>query len=456
MSRTLSSIIRKKHEMLISGSIAVGVVLLITACQYFYFPYQQLPQGLSITLRASQSGSVVLYYDTGMRFREQESQSMIITGDSAWHTYTFPLTGQNIKALRFNPPAFKNAEFQIRDISVINNEGKILRRIDPEDIKPLQQARNFECSDRIIRFQTDEKSSDPQLLISPEHPISFASFAWDHVLRGTFLLWLVVAGLGTFIVLLLTIHTFRTEKPIYFKKIAILFVLTVPYLLCVFYLHSKISSCFLKVSIKATSAEKAQFYFDTGHGYSERQTAASWVNSVDSFGQYRFPLPHKKIYHLRFDPPSTDGTVIIKKILVTDGLGRVIKDISLQQLYPLHQVEKFNLQDEYLTITATIGAADPQIGINLPNPLRIKKGRFWADPLFITIILAFWAMILLLFKSFNILIDNWIIIETAFRSPSAVLLSERLLIGVVLCLFVIYAKGQWFHTVWFLRHILGS
>jgi hypothetical protein len=212
----------------------------------------------------------------------------------------------------------------------------------------------------------------------------------------------------------------------------------------------------LEVSIKTASAEKAQFYFDTGHGFSEGQSVALWVNSVDSFGQYHFPLPHESIYHLRFDPPSIDGTVTIKRILVTDGLGRMIRLIPLHQLYPLHQIEKSILESEHLTITTTQGAADPQIGIHLPTPLRIPKGLFLVDPLFITIILALWAMPLLLFKIFNKVLDKRIIIEKIYKSPAAVLTYESLLIGMVVFLFVIYAKGQWGHTFWFVRHILRS
>ncbi|MFH1297336.1 MAG: hypothetical protein ABIJ04_08710 [Bacteroidota bacterium] len=453
MPNSISSIIRKQKVIMISGAIAVGVILLIAACQYLYLPLQRVSHGLSITLRSSQSVSVVLYYDTGMRFQEKESQSIIIPGDSAWHTFTFPLPDKKIKALRFDPPAFKKAEFQIRDIRIVDSQGKTLRGIEPDNVKPFHQIRHFERSDRIIRFQTEETSNDPQLLISTGHPIRFA---WDHVLQGTFMLWLPVAGLGAFVVLLLTFHIFRTERPRNLQKIATLCVLTVLYLLSVWFLHAKISSCFLEVSIKTASAETTQFYFDTGHGFSEGQMAALWVDSIDSFGQFRFPLPKETIYRLRFDPPSTDGAVIIKKVIVTDGLGRMIRHIPLYRLYPLHQIEKSILQGEHLTITATQGAADPQIGIHLPNPLRIPKGLFWSDPLFITIILALWAMTLLLFKILNILMDKRIITGNIFRSPAAVLTYECLLIGMVFYLFVIYAKGQWGHTFWFLRHILGS
>ena len=281
-------------------------------------------------------------------------------------------------------------------------------------------------------------------------------FAWDHILQRTFLIWLPVAGLGVFIVLLLTFHIFCTVRQINLIKIASLFVLIVLYLLGVLFLHVKISSCFLEVSIKTVSAEKAQFYFDTGYGYSEEQSTALWVDSVGSFGQYRFPLPREAVFRLRFDPPSTDGIVIIRKILVTDGLGRTIRHIPLSRLSPLYQIEKSILEGEHLTITATQGAADPQIGVHLPNPLRIPKGLFWSDPLFITIILALWAITLLLFKIFNRILDKWVVIEKTFRSPAAILIYECLLIGMVVFLFVIYAKGQWGHTFWFLRHILRS
>ena len=281
-------------------------------------------------------------------------------------------------------------------------------------------------------------------------------FAWDHILKSTFLIWLSIAGSGVFIVLLLTFRIFRIERPGNLKKIAAFFVSTVLYLLGVWFLHAKISSCFLEVSIKAASAEKAQFYFDTGHGFSEGQSAALWVNSVDSFGEYRFPLPHESIYHLRFDPPSTNGPVTITRILVTDGMGRMIQHISLSQLYSLHQIEQSILQGENLTITTTQGAADPQIGIHLPVPLRIPKGLFWSDPFFVTIIMALWVLTLLALKILNKVLDKRIRIEKALKSPATVLTYECLLIGVVIFLFVIYAKGQWGHTVGFLRHILRS
>lgn len=453
MPNSISSIIRKKKVIITSGSVAVGVMILIAACQFYYLPLQRVSHGLSITIRSSQSGSVVLYYDTGMRFQERERLAINIPGDSSWHTFTFPLPDRKIKALRFDPPEFKKAEFEIRGITIIDNWGKTLRRIKPEDVKPLQQIHDFERSDRIIRFQTEETSNDPQLLIATGHSIRFA---WDHIRQGTFLLWLPVAGLGTFIVLLLTFHIFRTERPNNLKKISIFFILTVLYLLGVWFLHAKISSCFLEVSIKTTSAETAQLYFDTGHGFSEGQSAVLWVDSIDSFGQYRFPLPQDAVYRLRFDPPSTEGNTIIKKVIVTDGLGRMIRHIPLHQLSPLHQIEKSILQGEHLTITTTQGGADPQIGIHLPNPLYIQKNLFWMDPLFITIMLSVWAMTLLLFKICNKVLDKRVTIEKTLSAPAAALIYECLLIGMVLYLFVVYAKGQWRHTFWFLRHILAS
>ena len=419
MNNSISSIIRKQKVILTSGAFAVGAVFLIIACQLFYSPLRKESHLLSISIHTSQTGSVALYYDTGMHFREQESQSIVIHGDSSWHTYTFSLPNKNINALRFDPPAVKDAEFQIRDIRIINNRGTTLRRIEFEDVKPLHQIRHFERSDRVIRFQTEEISNDPQLLISPEHPIRFAGY---HVLQGAFVLWSLIAGLGTFVVLLLTFHIFRTERPRNLKRMATFFVLAVLYLLGVWFLHAKVSSCFLEASIKTTSAETAQFYFDTGHGFSEEQTAALWVKDLDSFGQYRFPLPHETIYNLRFDPPSTSRTVTIKKLLVTDSLGRIIRHIPLHLLYPLHQIEKFNLQDDHLTITSTRDADDPQLGIHLQNPLQIPMSIFWRDPLFITIILALWVMTLLIFKISNKVLDKWIIIGKTFRSASAVLI----------------------------------
>ena len=88
----------------------------------------------------------ILYYDTGMRFQEQETQSIIIPRDFAWHTFTFSLPDQKINALRFDPPALKEAELQIRDIRIINGQGKTLQRIEPEDVKPLHQIWALSCS----------------------------------------------------------------------------------------------------------------------------------------------------------------------------------------------------------------------------------------------------------------------------------------------------------------------
>ena len=396
MLNSISSMIRKQRVILTSSAVAVGTVLLLIVFQFLYPPLQQ-ELLLSIDFRASQTGSVSLYYDTGIQFQERESQSIIIRADSTWCTYSFPLPNKKINALRLDPQEGKEAEFQIRDIRIINSQGKTLRRIEPEDVKPLHQIRHFERSDRIIHFQTDEISKDPQLLISPEHPITFSciTFFREH------LLWLLIAGLGSFSVCLLIFHIFRTERTKSFQKIAIFFVLTVLYLLVVWFFYVKASTCFLEASIKTTSAETAQLYFDTGQGLSEGQTAALWVNSIDSFGRYRFPLPNETIYSLRLDPPSTIGTVIINNVLVTDGLGRIIRNIPLDQLYPLHQIEKSILRGDHLAVTSIKNATDPQIGIHLQYPLQIPTSLFWGDPLFLTVMLALWAMNLLLFKAFN-------------------------------------------------------
>jgi hypothetical protein len=432
------------------GAAAVVAVILIIVFQYLYSPLQKETL-LYITACSSQAGPVTLYYDTGKKFQEQKSQTINIPGDSAWHTLVFPLHGKKVIAFRLDPPAIKNAELKIRDIRIVDSRGKTLRIIELKDVKPIQQIRHFKSLDRIIEIQTDEISNDPQLLISPGHPIRFA---WYYVFRGTFLLWLFIAGLGAFIVLLLTFNMFRTARLRHPISTAAFFVSIILYVIGVWFLHAKVSTCFIAVSIKAASTGTVQFYFDTGHGFSERQSTVLWINSVDSFGNYRFQLPQVKINKLRFDPPSTDGNITIKEFFVTDGLGRVIRQIPLHQLYPMNQIEKLNIQDEHLIISATRGAIDPQIGIQLKKPLHIPKNLFWGDPLFITLILALWVLTLIIFKIFIAVADKWINIETALRSPAAVLFSESLLIVMVICLFIIYAKGQLVHTFWFLRHIL--
>lgn len=135
--------------------------------------------------------------------------------------------------------------------------------------------------------------------------------------------------------------------------------------------HREVSLTYIKISMKSTVDGTSQLYYDTGYGLNEGESVRVSVTEDRNYRDYRFPLPGKIIYGLRFDPLMTDGSVGIRQVQWVDGLGAALQTIHLNQLEPLHQIESFDFRNQEIEIVINQKANDPQIGIRFDRPLAV-------------------------------------------------------------------------------------
>ena len=134
---------------------------------------------------------------------------------------------------------------------------------------------------------------------------------------------------------------------------------------------------YLKVSMKAPSSGPAVLYFNDGNGFNEESKSRSFVHGDGRLHELRFRIPFSAtIFGLRFDPPSlkTDE-MIIAGVELVDHHGWVLHKFSLDQLNAGHQIKRFSYEKEEIRFSVADGADDPQIHIQVDNPLKMPRLR---------------------------------------------------------------------------------
>ena len=96
------------------------------------------------------------------------------------------------------------------------------------------------------------------------------------------------------------------------------------------------------------------------------------MTSQEDLRQYRFKLPNKTIYKIRFDPLTTAGRVRIGKMNVTDAFGNILREIPLKQLEPINQIKSINPREDGVEIVVSENANDPQIALPLKEALDFE------------------------------------------------------------------------------------
>jgi len=177
-------------------------------------------------------------------------------------------------------------------------------------------------------------------------------------------------------------------------------------------LYREAGTCLLQIAMRSTVDGTAKLYIDTGKGFSEQETATSAVTGGEKFRIHEFPLPRKKIDHLRYDPLEGSGVVAIRSVALVNGLGSSLFPIGIDRLRPANQIKSFDLKDDILNVVFEDQAGDPQIALTLDSPLSLDS--FSSFPFFLFLgyllggFLIFLPAIWLLLRTLNrrgILVD---------------------------------------------------
>lgn len=139
--------------------------------------------------------------------------------------------------------------------------------------------------------------------------------------------------------------------------------------------YSKIQSTpyHLVINCVANNIANSQLFFNIGEGYIERHSNVKIVEQNQT-RELNFKLPLKKIYGLRFDPMSSDGSMEIRNITI-QGKGNanneniIFHKFDLKNLLAVQEVDLVIKQSGNLLATTHHGCNDPIIELSLNEPL---------------------------------------------------------------------------------------
>ena len=153
----------------------------------------------------------------------------------------------------------------------------------------------------------------------------------------------------------------------------------------------------LEMQVKSSVPSIAQVFFDVGRGFNEQDSRVLPVAGTDVFQTLDFPLPHVPIFHLRFDPLTVSGTMVVRRMAVWDGARRLIASFRPERLIPANDTQVQPLPEGAL-IVAVPNTHDPITIVPLDRPVAstinararaVWWGLIWlAAAFFVTLILT--------------------------------------------------------------------
>jgi hypothetical protein len=385
---------RKRNLKLRTFALPFFFVVLLPLLAIILAPLSY-PKGEAVyvvmTLRSSAPGEASLYYDLGGGFREEDKAVTQIRKDPTALVYAFAIPNRELFRFRFDPPSIFEGKLSVGDIRIMNAQGKTLREIDTLHLKPLHQIQTFQHINAEVSITVKAGADDPQVgidLDSPFQPVG--SIPMDGLFLGIIACEILLVILIYFLISYLwprwRVHPER-------KTILVMFLFL--YTGGLWVISEKATTTYFKVNMQSSSSGVAQLYYDDGTGYSESSSVRVNITNDKDFSNYYFRLPNKKILQFRFDPLSSAGRFVIRKMEIVSGLDISIRPLAPHQVQPAHQIRDYKLLDQDLRIATEEPADDPQLMINLQQPLDIGWIDLLLNPFFLVFVLSLLPVILL-------------------------------------------------------------
>jgi hypothetical protein len=331
---------------------------------------------LSVSLKSPQEGIAALYYDVGKGYNETDVAPVFIKGGNQVYDYLYKIPNKTLYHLRWDPPSTAHDPLTIRKMEILDSSHRLVRRLNLSQLAPLHQIQALEVSEEQADIRVQEGANDPQIEIHLESPIVVKKlYVWAQFLGGFFLEFS-----GVFLVACIMIYfwfRWRDKISVWLRQRDKIITLVVVMYIMFFgwrcwVLYDDTGYLFLQVTMSSSVNSSVQIYYDLGQGLDEKQSQLMSINNQEGLRPYRFKLPNKTIYKIRFDPLMTAGRVRIGEMKVTDVFGNLLREIPLGQLEPLNQIKSINTRNEGIEIVVTENANDPQIALPLKEALNFE------------------------------------------------------------------------------------
>jgi hypothetical protein len=321
---------------------------------------------LSVSLKSPQDGIAVLYYDIGEGFSEKHIASLSVRGDGQIHQYLFEIPNKTIYNLRWDPPLSTPEVISIHKIEILDGYRRLAKHLNLRQLEPLHQIQAFNLSEDKAEFRIQQGANDPQVKIHLESPIILEKFYSFIKYSG----WVFMEFMGLFLAVCLLIYVWFRQRD---KVIASIIMITFTFFCWQCWaLYDDTEYLFLDVTMSSSVDSTAQVYYNLGQGLNEKLSRRMRTANEENLRKYRFKIPNKTIYDLRFDPLMTAGKVRIGEMKVTDAFENLLRDIPLHQLVPLHQIKSINTRADSIEIVVSENANDPQIALPMKEALNFE------------------------------------------------------------------------------------
>ena len=266
--------------------------------------------------------------------------------------------------MRWDPPLSTHDVISIQKIEILDGYGRLVKHLSLRQLEPLHQIQVFNVSEDKAELQIQQGANDPQVKIRLESSVSVNKFYSLVKFAGR--VFLEFMGLFLAACLLLYIWFGQRDKVIATAIVISLVVFGWHY----WVLYDDAEYLFLQVAMSSSVDSTAQVFYDLGQGLNENDSVRIQIPGTEIIRDYRFKLPNKLIYGLRFDPLNTGGRVKIDDILVTDVVGKVLQRLDWRQLKPGNQIQSLIILAKEAEITVPENANDPQLALPLKEPLN--------------------------------------------------------------------------------------
>jgi hypothetical protein len=130
-----------------------------------------------------------------------------------------------------------------------------------------------------------------------------------------------------------------------------------------------------EVEIASDTSGQAQFFYNIGRGFGESDSVRAPVPASAEFTWVRFLLPTGDYAQMRLDPIDRPAHLRLKNARITALTGQVVHRFSPADFTAQHEIESLETTPDVLTVRTAPNGADPNLGINLPQPLSLAEHR---------------------------------------------------------------------------------
>lgn len=150
------------------------------------------PARVIIPLQVDQTTQAQLYFDRGDGLREADSSVRTIEPDRALAELEFPITGERLRAFRFDPMTTSGA-FTLGQPRLVDSRGKRIAIFSLEEISATNEISQLKVVNQTLFGTTTAGATDPQLAIRFQGPlrVSTARIPWPEA-AAVFLLVLLL------------------------------------------------------------------------------------------------------------------------------------------------------------------------------------------------------------------------------------------------------------------------